>query len=153
MVTLNLYQYNGKPNVINKTLPTATAYSGLLYDSQNVLTPFVRIRKTDGVTFEPSYFNYAEISDLGRFYFITDIIIENANVIRLNLKLDVLKTYATAILAATGTITAKENANGFINTRENIRDLRPVTEQISFSATTPFDENGSIIMVTLKGNA
>lgn len=152
MVTLNLYQYSGKPNVINKTLPTATQYSGLLYDSQNVLTPFVRIRKTDGVTFEPTFFNYAEISDLGRFYFVTDTIIENTNVIRLNLKLDVLKTYAAEILASTATITQRENANAYISNRENVYSIVPNFSKIDFSVNSPFDENGNIIMVTLKGN-
>lgn len=152
MVTLNLYQYSGKPNVINKTLPTATQYNGLLYDSQNVLTPFVRIRKTDGVTFEPTFFNYAEISDLGRFYFVTDTIIENTNVIRLNLKLDVLKTYATEILASTATITQRENANAYISNRENVYSIVPNFSKIDFSVNSPFDENGNIIMVTLKGN-
>lgn len=152
MVTLNLYQYSGKPNVINKTLPTATQYSGLLYDSQNVLTPFVRIRKTDGVTFEPTFFNYAEISDLGRFYFVTDTIIENTNVIRLNLKLDVLKTYAAEIAASTATITQRENANAYISNRENVYSIVPNFSKIDFSVNSPFDENGNIIMVTLKGN-
>lgn len=152
MVTLNLYQYSGKPNVINKTLPAATQYNGLLYDSQNVLTPFVRIRKTDGVTFEPTFFNYAEISDLGRFYFVTDTIIENTNVIRLNLKLDVLKTYAAEILASTATITQRENANAYISNRENVYSIVPNFSKIDFSVNSPFDENGSIIMVTLKGN-
>lgn len=152
MVTLNLYQYSGKPNVINKTLPAATQYNGLLYDSQNVLTPFVRIRKTDGVTFEPTFFNYAEISDLGRFYFVTDTIIENTNVIRLNLKLDVLKTYATEILASTATITQRENANAYISNRENVYSIVPNFSKIDFSVNSPFDENGNIIMVTLKGN-
>lgn len=152
MVTLNLYQYSGKPNVINKTLPTATQYNGLLYDSQNVLTPFVRIRKTDGVTFEPTFFNYAEISDLGRFYFVTDTIIENTNVIRLNLKLDVLKTYAAEILASTATITQRENANAYISNRENVYSIVPNFSKIDFSVNSPFDENGNIIMVTLKGN-
>lgn len=152
MVTLNLYQYSGKPNVINKTLPTATQYNGLLYDSQNVLTPFIRIRKTDGVTFEPTFFNYAEISDLGRFYFVTDTIIENTNVIRLNLKLDVLKTYAAEILASTATITQRENANAYISNRENVYSIVPNFSKIDFSVNSPFDENGNIIMVTLKGN-
>lgn len=149
MVNVNLYQYSGKNNVINKTLTqTPQTATGILIEPFDLMHPKIKFRCTP-----PFNYNYIFISQLNRYYFVSNTEILNANTVLLTLSIDVLKTYETDILAATGTITAKENANGFINTRENIHDLRPVTEKINFSENTPFSETGNIIMVTLKGNA
>lgn len=148
MVNVNLYQYSGKNNVINKSLTqTPQTATGVMIEPFDVVHPKIKFRC------EPPFtYNYLYIAELNRYYFVTNTEILNANTVLLSLQLDVLKTYATDILNATGTITAKENANAYLNTRDNIHDVRPITEKLTFSENTPFDETGVIIMVTLKGN-
>lgn len=147
MINVNLYQYSGKNNVINKRLENTHTVTGLFVEPFNIFTPQIKLR-----CIYPFNYNYVYISTLNKYYFITDKEILNATTILLTLKLDVLKTYENSVLAATATVTSKENANGFINTRVNIHDLRPIYEKLNFSNETPFSENGTIIVVTLKGN-
>lgn len=149
MVNVNLYQYSGKNNVINKTLTqTPQTATGVFIEPFDLLHPKIKFRC------EPPFtYNYLYISELSKYYFVTNTEILNANTVLISLQLDVLKTYETAILASTGTVTAKENANPYLNTRDNIHDVRPITEKLTFSENTPFSETGNIIMVTLKGNA
>lgn len=147
MVNVNLYQYGGKNNVINKTLDeTPQTATGVLIEPFDVIHPKIKFRCEP-----PFIYNYLYITQLNRYYFVTNTEILNANTVLLSLQLDVLKTYATDLLNATGTINAKENANAYISNRDNIHDVRPITEKINFSVNEPFNENGTLIMVTIKG--
>lgn len=148
MIDVNFYTYSGKNNVVNKTLPTATVISGLLYDRFNVLNPTLTIRTQTAFNF-----NYCYIAALNRYYFVDKVEIVDNQKTEVYLSVDVLKSYETEILAANGTITARENANKFISNREVIFNRVPKFDKIDFSVNTPFDENGNIIMVTIKGNS
>lgn len=149
MVTIDFYKYSGKPNVINKTLENKTTIKGLFYLNVNILKPIIKFRNLTGYNF--NIFNYCYISELNRFYFIDSIEIENNTVIIFNLKLDVLKTYQNEIFNSVATVSRKTNSNGYISNRENIYNVLPNIERLNFSENTPFDENGVIIMVSLKG--
>ncbi len=147
MVNVNLYQYNGKNNVINKTLTQSPqTATGVLIEPFDLMHPKIKFRCTP-----PFTYNYLYIAELNRYYFVTNTEILNATTVLLSLQLDVLKTYCTDILNATGTIVSRETANKYINTRDNIHDIRPNFEKINFSVNNPFDENGNIIMITIKG--
>lgn len=146
MVNAILYQYSGKNNVINKTLENPQSVNGLMIEPFDVIHPKIKFRCEP-----PFIYNYLYITQLNRYYFVTNTEILNANTVLLSLQLDVLKTYATDLLNATGTIVSRETANKYINTRDNIHDIRPNFEKINFSVNNPFDENGNIIMITIKG--
>lgn len=148
MVNAILYQYSGKNNVINKTLENPQNVTGLMIEPFDVMHPKIKFRCAP-----PFIYNYIFISQLNRYYFISNTEILNANTVLLTLTIDVLKTYENSILAASGTIVSRETANKYISTRENIHDIRPNFEKINFSVNEPFNENGNIIMVTIKGNA
>lgn len=149
MISVNFYNYTGKSNVINKPLNNPVLFDGLLFNNFEVINPVLTIRQTSTNTFKN--YNYCYIPIFKRYYFVTSVNIQNDKII-MNLKVDVLKTYETEILNSYGLIVSRENANGYISNRENIYDLRPTIEKLNFSENTPFNENGSIIMVTLKGN-
>lgn len=147
MIQLNLYNYNGKPNVINKTLQNEIILNGLFYNDFDIYTPEIAIRQPINI----NVFNYAFLPLFNRFYFVVDTFIESNTKTVLKLKLDVLKTYANELLTATGTVTQKENANKYISNRQTIYDIRPQFDKIVFPNTV-FDENGKIIMITIKGD-
>jgi hypothetical protein len=151
MITINLYQYSDRPNIVNKVLPTSTAFNGLFYNRQNVLRPSVIIRNSGAENADFSAYNYAYIADLKRYYFVANVEILDKDRVLLSLSVDVLKTYETAILAATGTINAKENAAADISTRAAIYDRKPIFQKLEFSENTPFNSDGVILMTTLKG--
>lgn len=145
MIQLNLYNYNGKSNVINKTLQNEILLNGLFYNDFDIYTPDVAIRQPVNI----NVFNYAFLPLFNRFYFIVDTFIVSNTKTVLKLKLDVLKTYANELLTATGTVTQKENSNKFISDRRKIYDIRPNFDKIGFDYTF---KKGDIVMITLKGN-
>lgn len=146
MVSVNFYNYNGDIRVINKTLPTPVNIPCELRKSFNVLTPTLLVRRTT-----PPNFNYCKIDSLGRFYSITDVKFIGNFTYEISLKVDVLKTYETAILQTKARVTETDNANPYISNRENVFNRVPNFEKVEFPNKNLLDENGQIVMVTLKG--
>lgn len=146
MTTINFYNYNGHPNTVNKQLGTFTAIEGDLRQTFDVLHPTVTLRKHPR-----PIFNYCYIPDLGRYYFVDRVSFEGNNAYELVLRIDVLKTYETQILAATGRTSEADNPNPHISNRETVFDRQPNFEKVPFTETGLLNENGGIIMVTLKG--
>ena len=146
MVSVNFYNYKGDIRVINKTLPTPVNIPCELRKSFNVLTPTLLVRRTT-----PPNFNYCNIDSLGRFYSITDVKFIGNFTYEISLKVDVLKTYETAILQTKARVTETDNANPYISNRENVFNRVPNIEKVEFPNKQLLDENGQIVMVTLKG--
>lgn len=147
MTTINFYSYNGHPNTVNKQLGTFTAIEGDLRQTFDVLRPTVTLRKQPRPTF-----NYCYIPDLGRYYFVERVSFEGNNAYELSLRVDVLKTYETEILAATGRVSESDNPEPYISSRETVYNRTPNFEKVPFANTGLLNETGGIIMVTLKGN-
>ena len=147
MTTINFYSYNGHPNTVNKQLGDFTAIEGDLRQTFDVLHPTVTLRKQPRPTF-----NYCYIPSLGRYYFVDRVSFEGNNAYELVLRVDVLKTYETQILEATGRTSEADNPNPYISNRETVFDLQPNFEKVPFANTGLLNETGGIIMVTLKGN-
>lgn len=146
MTTINFYSYNGHPNTVRKQLNEFVAIEGDLRQTFDVLHPTVVIRKQPRPTF-----NYCYIPSLGRYYFIERVSFEGNNAYKLSLSVDVLKTYESEILAATGRIAESEHPDPYISNRETVYKRTPNFEKVSFTETGLLNEDGSIIMVTLKG--
>lgn len=147
MTTINFYSYNGHPNTVNKQLGEFTAIEGDLRQTFDVLHPTVTLRKQPRPTF-----NYCHIPDLGRYYFVDRVSFEGNNAYELALRIDVLKTYESEILAATGRVSESDNPDPYISNRETIYKRTPNFEKVPFANTGLLNEMGGIIMVTLKGN-
>lgn len=147
MTTINFYSYNGHPNTVNKQLGEFTAIEGDLRQTFDVLRPTVTLRKQPRPTF-----NYCYIPDLGRYYFVDRVSFEGNNAYELTLRVDVLKTYESEILAATGRVSESDNPYPYISNRETVYKRTPNFEKVPFANTGLLNETGGIIMVTLKGN-
>lgn len=146
MTTINFYSYNGHPNTVNKRLGTFTAIEGDLRQTFDVLRPIVTLRKQTRPTF-----NYCYIPDLGRYYFVDRVSFEGNHAYDLALRVDVLKTYESEILAATGRVSESDNPDPHISNRDTVYRRTPNFEKVPFANTGLLNENGGIIMVTLKG--
>lgn len=147
MTTINFYSYNGHPNTVNKQLGDFTAIEGDLRQTFDVLRPTVTLRKQPRPTF-----NYCYIPSLGRYYFVERVSFEGNNAYELSLRVDVLKTYESEILAATGRTSEADNPDPYISNRETVYKRTPNFEKVPFANTGLLNETGGIIMVTLKGN-
>ena len=146
MIKIKTFNFDGKPNEVNKTLQENSEYTGLLNDSFNVLTPVVRLR-----TRTPVNFNYVYIDSLNRYYFVSEIS-QDGDICTVRLEVDVLYTYQEKILSSRATLTKGENVNKYVSNRSNVVDLRPNIRKVDFPNKELLNETGSIIMVTIKGN-
>ncbi|MGZ7897747.1 hypothetical protein, partial [Haemophilus sp. SZY H54] len=84
MIKIKTFNYDGKPNEVNKTLQENSEYTGLLNASFNVLTPVVRFR-----THTPVTFNYVYIESLNRYYFVSEKR-QDGDICTVHLRVDVL---------------------------------------------------------------
>lgn len=103
---VNLYRCSDDRRVVSKTLtPIATNVSIIPKEQFNVLTPRIRL------AWNSSYLNanYMQIPDLGRYYYISDMILNIGHNIDIIGNVDVLKTYDAQIRAITATIIRSES--------------------------------------------
>ena len=147
MIKIKTFIYDGKPNAVNKTLQANEEYTGVLNATFNVLTPVVRFR-----TRTPVSFNYVYIESLNRYYFVSELN-QDGDICTVRLRVDVLQTYKEKILASSATLTKSENGNKYLSNRSNVVDVRPNFRKLDFPNKELINETGSIIMVTIKGNA
>lgn len=146
MTKVIFYKYNGHPNTVNKQLGTGTEMLGSLRQDFSILQPALTLR-TDTA---PQY-NYAYIESLGRYYFVDNISYTGNKTYELTLRVDVLKTYEAQILAAQATASESDTPQPYISNRETVYDRQPNFEKVAFANTGLLNEDGGIIMVTLKG--
>lgn len=99
-MTLNLYTFTGQEIKITKTLPTPVVVSGdRVEGNQDVTAPSFIISSAT----MPTY-NYAYVPDLARYYFVGQVVWIADSLWRLNLRVDVLKTYSDRIALMSGTV-------------------------------------------------
>lgn len=146
MIKIKTFNFDGKPNEVNKNLQENSEYTGLLNASFNVLTPVVRFRTRTPVTF-----NYVYIESLNRYYFVSEKQ-QDGDICTVRLRVDVLFTYKDIILNSSATLTKSENGNKYLSNRSNVVDVRPNIRKLDFPNKGLLNETGSIVMVTIKGN-
>lgn len=146
MIKIKTFNFDGKPNEVNKTLQEKSEYTGVLNSTVNILEPVIRFRSNNVVTF-----NYVYIESLNRYYFVSEIR-QDGDICTVRLRVDVLFTYKDIILNSTATLTKSENGNKYLSNRSNVVDVRPNVRKLDFPNKELLNETGSIVMVTIKGN-
>lgn len=143
-----LYNYKGQPNTINKALTPLGTLNVALRPELNVHNPTLKIKIPPNMY----GFNYVYIEDFKRYYFVDNVRYIGGQTYLLTLSLDVLQTYRDIILQSTALIVESDNANRDLSVNSNVFNVFPKNEILNFPNSKLFDKEGSIIMVTLKGN-
>lgn len=146
MTKVILYNYDGHPNTVNKVLGEGREFTGHLKQDFDVTRPYLNLRSGS----LPTY-NYCYIEALGRYYFIQSVTYLGNQTYELSLSVDVLKTYEDAIMEGTATLGESSESDPYVSNRASVYDERPQFEQVEFPNKGLYDENGSIILVTIKG--
>lgn len=148
MVTIVFYNNTAGTNVLDKTsyLNELQTVNGLMYDTFNLINTTLLVRYFNNNS------NYCFIRELNKYFFIENVEIVDNTKVKLTLKLDVLQTYNDEIKELYVTISERETANDYINKRSVIYDIRPNFDKIDFPNQKIFNENGQIIMITVKGD-
>ena len=143
-----IYNYKGQPNTINKKLTPLGMLNVTLQPEINVHNPTLKIHIPPNMY----GFNYVYIEDFKKYYFVENVRYIGGQTYLLTLSLDVLQTYKDVILQSTALIVESDNANRDLSLNSNVFNVFPKTEILNFPNSKLFDKEGSIIMVTLKGN-
>lgn len=144
--TISLFKTNSENNRVVKTLTDEKQLSGELRNQTSVLNPSIRIESADNI----SAYNYAYISEFGRYYYITDIVSVRTNCWVVSLRCDVLMSYKDEIKTITGVVVRQEsNPNKLLVDRlERIQSDKEIDILYYPDA---FSKNLQYILVTAGG--
>lgn len=111
-ITIDLYNVSDDNEKVNKTLGTAKEFtSSTIKEQTDVTNITLRIQTTDNL----SGYNYAYVSEYGRYYFIDKIETTPTGYWVLSCRCDVLMSFKTQILNLMGTVTRSETLyNGYL---------------------------------------
>lgn len=139
---LKLYKSLDEKNRIRKTLTDELELNGALRDSSSVMKPAILIQS------EPLEYNYAYIPEFNRYYFINNITAMRNKAFLLELKCDVLMSYADEIYKLRALIDRSEEEQDTYTDGDFVTDARPLHERINFE--NPFTET-NYVLVTMRG--
>lgn len=144
--TISLFKTASENNRVVKTLTDEKQLSGVLRYPTSVLSPSIMIESADNI----SSYNYAYISEFGRYYYITDIVNIRTNCWTVSLRCDVLMSYSDQIKAITGVVVRQEsNPNKLLVDRlERIQSNKEIDILYYPDA---FSKNLQFILVTAGG--
>nr|DAL66477.1 MAG TPA: hypothetical protein [Caudoviricetes sp.] len=144
--TISLFKTYSENNRVVKTLTDEKQLSGELRNQTSVLNPSIRIESADNI----STYNYAYISEFGRYYYITDIVSVRTNCWVVSLRCDVLMSYKDEIKTITGVVVRQEsNPNKLLVDRlERIQSDKEIDILYYPDA---FSKNLQYILVTAGG--
>lgn len=112
-MNITLYSCTCSNETVNKTnyLTAIDTLSGEFRGELNILRPVIRVTPTTAATQTKilTQCNYVYIAALGRYYYVTDITGVANNLIEISLRVDVLFSWKTAILAQSVIVSRNEN--------------------------------------------
>lgn len=143
---LNLYKCSDGDNVINKTLTEKLTINITLKRDVNITAPQIILLNDNGAFF--NQFNYAEIPELQRFYFIDSVTSLNNRMESLALRCDVLETYKSDVLASNARFLRKLKTGDYINASIDYSLFKTISKHESSKG---FDDGSTMIMTTVGG--
>lgn len=140
---IQFYRYNGERNKVNKVLGEPVTITGKISD-MDFFNPVICVRG------EVKGFTMCYVESIGRYFFI-DSVRYDGDKAYLTLSCDELTTFKEQILEATGEIYATDTPNKYDGDYKPVCDVRTQKQKIQFPQNE-LSEDGSIVMITIKGN-
>ena len=140
---VRFYKYIGARNVLDKALPEPVVKNGSVLNFDYRSPVLVTRGDVSGLTM-------CYVPSLKRYYFIDNVSYDGDKA-NLLLSCDVLMTFADKIKNATGTVFSTNNPRKYDDDYRPVCDVRTTKERIDFPSDL-LTEDGSIVMITIKGN-
>lgn len=103
-MTIRLMWCTDEANKLDKTTTLVEELTGTLKEASSIIDPVVLIERSS-----PTGFNYVQIVEFNRFYYVRNVISESAMLIRVEMHVDVLKSFASQIRGCEAVIRRQEN--------------------------------------------
>lgn len=142
-----LYKTASRVKAVNKILTDDLSFSNVyLLEETSILQPTISV-ESNIMLFN---YNYAYIPDFNRYYFIDDVTHERNNIYQLSLKVDVLYTYRTGILASQCLINrSASQSNPYLQDPNTAISCKETIETHQFSPLV--DENSPTFVLITSG--
>lgn len=147
--TISLFKTNSENNRVVKTLTDEKQLSGELRNQTSVLNPSIRIESADNI----STYNYAYISEFGRYYYITDIVSVRTNCWVVSLRCDVLMSYKDEIQGLNVILdnTQETGLSNYLASPNWVNLVKTKTDIKVFPSG--LSEQGEFILITAGGDS
>ena len=147
--TISLFKTDSENNRVVKTLTDEKQLSGELRNQTSVLNPSIRIESADNI----STYNYAYISEFGRYYYITDIVSVRTNCWVVSLRCDVLMSYKDEIHGLNVILdnTQETGLNNYLSSPNWVNLVKTKTDIKVFPSG--LSEQGEFILITAGGDS
>lgn len=147
--TISLFKTNSENNRVVKTLTDEKQLSGELRNQTSVLNPSIRIESADNI----STYNYAYISEFGRYYYITDIVSVRTNCWVVSLRCDVLMSYKDEIQGLNAILdnTQETGLSNYLSSPNWVNLVKTKTDIKVFPSG--LSEQGEFILITAGGDS
>lgn len=145
---LKLYKTSDAANVINKALTGTKTLSITFKRGTNILSPIIFLTPEQSINYLD--FNYCEIVELGRKYFIRGVEMVTQNLYRLDCECDFLETHKAGILASNARYLRGLKTGDYLSLNIEFSEDATVTKHYSSSG---FDGEMSLILTTIGGSA
>lgn len=147
--TISLFKTDSENNRVVKTLTDEKQLSGELRNQTSVLNPSIRIESADNI----STYNYAYISEFGRYYYITDIVSVRTNCWVVSLRCDVLMSYKDEIQGLNVILdnTQETGLSNYLSSPNWVNLVKTKTDIKVFPSG--LSEQGEFILITAGGDS
>lgn len=147
--TISLFKTASENNRVVKTLTDEKQLSGELRNQTSVLNPNIRIESADNI----STYNYAYISEFGRYYYITDIVSVRTNCWVVSLRCDVLMSYKDEIQGLNVILdnTQETGLSNYLASPNWVNLVKTKTDIKVFPSG--LSEQGEFILITAGGDS
>ena len=142
---LKLYVVNDSDNVINKNMTNKVTININLKRDVDISSPSLILLDSQGVNY--SDFNYAEIVELGRFYFVNSVTSLNSKMIQMELSCDVLETYKSELLNSRARFYRQIRTGDYVQGNIDVSEIKTVSTHVSNQGLT----DGTAIILTTVG--
>lgn len=146
---LSLYKITDGENVINKTLSAPLQITINLKANVDIISPTLILADLSAADY--SDYNYAHISELDRYYLVTDARRVNSKLIQLELHCDVLETYKADILASKARFYRNIKAGDYLQADLDYSTNKTVTKYYSDKELVKGEK--SMVLTTIGGAA
>ena len=147
--TISLFKTASENNRVVKVLTDEKQLSGELRNQTSVLNPTIRIESSDNI----STYNYAYISEFGRYYYITDIVSVRTNCWVVSLRCDVLMSYKDEIQSINVILnnTQETGLSNYLGSPNWVNLVKTKTDIKVFPSG--LSEQGEFILITAGGDS
>lgn len=135
---ISLYVNHSDAKAVNKSISLLTSYDSYLLDASSIQNPIVRLETSQEII---RRCNYVYIEEFGRYYYVTDVTVDNTNLYTLTLRCDVLMSFKSSIYNQTALISRQEyHYNTMLYDAEIKQNTKPyiITKKFSGGFTNTY---------------